>query len=236
MVLTSTNPTPCSANSIPDLVTDHHPSFTSPSAFDVVTAGHSGDFPVVERGLQSDDPKVRAAALGAILRLGRLDPQILINCFADDTTVVRRRAAELAARLEHSAALESGLVELLGDVDVIAEVAAFSLGELGSQESPFLEAATIEAIENQARGHADSLCREAAVAALGALHTGLPTILEACNDKATVRRRAIIALAPFEGPEVDSALERALDDRDWQVRQAAEDLLEPQVSDDSAQS
>ena len=27
------------------------------------------------------------------------------------------------------------------------------------------------------------------------------------------------------GPEVDAALQRALTDRDWQVRQAAEDLL-----------
>ena len=52
----------------------------------------------------------------------------------------------------------------------------------------------------------------------------LPTILTATTDIATVRRRAIIALAPFDGPEVDAALERALDDRDWQVRQAAEDL------------
>jgi hypothetical protein len=34
----------------------------------------------------------------------------------------------------------------------------------------------------------------------------------------------VIALAPFEGKEVEAALARALDDRDWQVRQAAEDL------------
>jgi hypothetical protein len=34
----------------------------------------------------------------------------------------------------------------------------------------------------------------------------------------------VIALAPFAGPEVDAALARALEDRDWQVRQAAEDL------------
>jgi hypothetical protein len=35
----------------------------------------------------------------------------------------------------------------------------------------------------------------------------------------------VLALAPFDGDEVDAALQRALDDRDWQVRQAAEDLL-----------
>lgn len=72
----------------------------------------------------------------------------------------------------------------------------------------------------------DTLVRESAVAALGAIGdpAGLAAILAATRDKATVRRRAVIALAPFEGPEVDEAYERALGDRDWQVRQAAEDL------------
>jgi hypothetical protein len=34
----------------------------------------------------------------------------------------------------------------------------------------------------------------------------------------------VLALAPFDGPEVDAALTRARGDTDWQVRQAAEDL------------
>jgi hypothetical protein len=34
-----------------------------------------------------------------------------------------------------------------------------------------------------------------------------------------------VALAGFDGPEVDAALAKAANDRDWQVRQAAEDLL-----------
>jgi HEAT repeat protein len=65
------------------------------------------------------------------------------------------------------------------------------------------------------------------VAALGAIGdpAGLPAILAGMSDKATVRRRAVLALAPFDGPEVLEALERARTDRDWQVRQAAEDLL-----------
>ncbi len=37
----------------------------------------------------------------------------------------------------------------------------------------------------------------------------LPAILTATADKPAVRRRAVLALAPFEGPEVDAALERA---------------------------
>jgi HEAT repeat protein len=77
-----------------------------------------------------------------------------------------------------------------------------------------------------AAGHDDPLCREAAVAALGAIgdERGLPAILGATRDRPAIRRRAVIALAPFSGPEVDAALAAALTDRDWQVRQAAEDL------------
>ena len=40
-----------------------------------------------------------------------------------------------------------------------------------------------------------------------------------------VRRRAAVALAAFEGREAEMALERAAHDRDWQVRQVAEDLI-----------
>jgi len=36
----------------------------------------------------------------------------------------------------------------------------------------------------------------------------------------------VLALAAFEGPEVERRLVAALKDRDWQVRQGAEDLLD----------
>ncbi|MGH1503978.1 MAG: HEAT repeat domain-containing protein [Acidimicrobiales bacterium] len=118
------------------------------------------------------------------------------------------------------------LVVRLGDTDdTVAEVAAFALGETGTPDSPPPPAHVVDALETMATSHEVHLCREAAVAALGALGVGRATILAALGDRATVRRRAVIALAPFEGPDVDAALERALDDRDWQVRQAAEDLL-----------
>ena len=48
------------------------------------------------------------------------------------------------------------------------------------------------------------------MAALGAIgdERGRAAILAALGDKATVRRRAVLALAPFEGPDVDAALGR----------------------------
>ena len=72
----------------------------------------------------------------------------------------------------------------------------------------------------------EPLVREACAAALGAIgdRRGLPAILRACTDKPNVRRRAVLALAPFDGPDVDAALAAATSDRDWQVRQAADDL------------
>ena len=80
--------------------------------------------------------------------------------------------------------------------------------------------------------------REAAVAASGALGDAdaLPVILDVCRDKPAVRRRAVLALAPFDGPEVDAAIDAALADRDWQVRQAAEDLRDRRSSVDRGAS
>ncbi len=65
------------------------------------------------------------------------------------------------------------------------------------------------------------------MAALGAIGdpAGLAAVVAALEDKPAVRRRGAAALAAFEGPEVETALRRCLEDRDWQVRQVAEDLL-----------
>ena len=119
----------------------------------------------------------------------------------------------------------AALVGLLDDPEC-AEVAAFALGEL-MDSSPTV----IEGLSRQALEHDDPLARESAVAALGSLGVGVETVLSALADVATVRRRAVIALANFDGPRVEAALRRATGDRDWQVRQAAEDLVEPSDHD-----
>jgi HEAT repeat protein len=105
----------------------------------------------------------------------------------------------------------------------VVESAAWALGEAGST----CRRPEVDALERVVRTHADPLCREAAVAALGAVGEAhaLDTVLFALADKPAVRRRATIALAAFDDPRVDVALRACLEDRDWQVRQAAEDLL-----------
>jgi HEAT repeat protein len=189
-----------------------------PTAEAVALAGHRDDEATARAGLTSPAPRVRVAAVGALARLGRLTADDLAAAAGDPDVTVRRRAAEEAGRTD----LPVDVLALLADPDpLVVEAAAWASGERRPVAHGVVEALTAVAGE-----HDDPLCREAAVAALGAIGepAGLPAILAATTDKPAVRRRAVIALAPFEGAEVDAALERALDDRDRQVRQAAEDL------------
>jgi len=168
---------------------------------------------------------VRAAAVAALVRSAgtRRATTAWRHACADPAPSVRRRAAELTPSLAQTPALRR-LLALLDDADAtVLEAAAWALGELGR---PARAAGAVPALSRVATDHDDPIAREAAVAALGALGdpAALPAILTACTDKPAVRRRAVLALAPFEGPEVDAALDTALKDRDWQTRQAAEDL------------
>jgi HEAT repeat protein len=181
--------------------------------------GHIGDGDVARAGLDDPAAAVRVTALGALDRQGGLQPADLVAGLADPDPSVRRRACELAAGfpdLDISASLH--------DPDPsVAEMAAWAVGEQGSAAA----VPALLAMASMASGHHEPLCREAAVAALGAIGdpAGLPAVLAALEDKPAVRRRAAVALAAFTGPDVEAGLRRCLEDRDWQVRQVAEDLL-----------
>lgn len=204
--------------------TDHQrPSFRREKA---VRAGHIGDDATARTLCDDPDPRVRAAALGALSRLHSLTLSELIGAMSDTSPLVRARIAEILALLDTSdrAPDEIGrvLTQLVEDPDsTVAETAAWAAGEQANHTPQLLDA-----LSAAATGHPDPLCREAAIAALGAIgdRAGLAAILAGTTATPAIRRRAVIALAPFDGPEVDSALTRALTDRDWQVRQAAEDL------------
>lgn len=203
-------------------------------------AGHHGDVTTARALLADTDPGVRATALAALARAGGLTEADLAAGMADPAPQVRRRVAEVVAERTVHADLDrahvgaeggtdlgaswgaASLLGLLDDADdSVVEVAAWACGERRPAEP-----GAVERLSALATDHDDSLVRESAVAALGAIGDagGLPAILAATGDKATVRRRAVLALAPFDGPEVAAALHRALSDRDAQVRQAAEDL------------
>jgi HEAT repeat protein len=84
-----------------------------------------------------------------------------------------------------------------------------------------------------ANNHEDALCRESAVAALGALATAgevdraaiLMCLLGVMNDRPQIRRRAVLGLFQFDEAEAEEAIQGALADKDRQVRAIAGDLL-----------
>ncbi len=186
----------------------------------VVSAGHLGQLSVAQAGLIDADAEVRASALAAMQRMGMLSSEELIAGLTDSAAVTRRRAALIAAESDSA---QSELRLLLSDSDdSVVEVAAFACGERADAD---LE--TVQVLCQLAGAHEDALCREAAVAALGSIGNpaGLPAVIAGCSDRATVRRRAVLALAAFDGPEVTAMLRKLTQDRDLQVRQAAEELL-----------
>jgi HEAT repeat protein len=188
-------------------------------------AGHARDGATARALLDDPEPSVRATAYAALARLGDLGADDLVHALRDGEAAVRRRGTALAATFAGRSSVVDALFALLDDADhLVAEAAAWAFGEWG-EENPRLDD-TVTALGTMTTDHAEPLCREAAVAALGAIGDvrGLGAILVACGDKPAVRRRAVLALAPFDGPEVDAAIDKALTDRDWQVRQAAEDL------------
>jgi HEAT repeat protein len=187
---------------------------------DAALAGHRHDEDAARRALADPAPRVRATALGALARMKRLRSADVSAALHDPSPTVRRRGCDVTIAIPRMSLAR--VVQALADTDAgVVEAACFALGERGTSSG-----AGVAALAAVATDHGDPLCREAAVAALGAIGhpAGLAAILAATSDKPAVRRRAVLALAPFRGPEVDAALAVARTDRDWQVRQAAEDL------------
>jgi len=186
---------------------------------------------------------VRATVLTGLRRAAALDDATLRTALADPEPAVRRRAAELAADRA-----EISLLVTLADHDpLVVEMAAWSAGE--RPEDPE-QAEILTALAALAGRHRDPLVREASVAAIGSLVAALgddtadpaataaarAAVLAAMADKPNIRRRAVLALVAFDGTDVDEALQLATADRDWQVRDAAEELLRIGSADDEDRS
>ncbi|HWD56476.1 MAG TPA: HEAT repeat domain-containing protein [Acidimicrobiales bacterium] len=198
---------------------------------EVTLAGHRGDDGLARRALGDGDARVRAAALGALARLHALTTDDVVVALADESPTVRRRAVEAALGVRGKgsrSALPAALVRALADPDPLVAVgAAWFVGERRRADA-------VPELVALATGHDDARCREAAVAALGAIGdpAGLDAVLTALTDRPTVRRRATVALAGFDDPRTEPALREAASDRDWQVRQAAGELLDEPPGDE----
>ncbi|WP_419837135.1 hypothetical protein [Candidatus Poriferisodalis sp.] len=189
---------------------------------DAVVAGYRGEAATAEMLLDDDDASVRAAALGALARCGALGAGQIRRALVDEAAAVRCRAAELAPA-------EVELVGLLGDPDAsVVEAVAAALGERDRDPDSVGELCRI------ASGHDDPLCRESAVAALGAIAAGLDAGAHAPSDAAAIsesRREThhdaaadpkLTAGAPHEAARgmAFEALLAAMDDRP-QIRRRA---------------
>ena len=183
----------------------------------VIELSLNGEFQVVTEYLEHPDPDVRATALRVLDNEGKLEKGIVERSLSDSAFKVRSALAYLLSTNRDIPAMKF----LLDEDAEIVEIACWGIGERGDTSAEVLDV-----LQSITESHSDSLCRESAVAALGALgnRNALGSILKAVEDIATVRRRAVLALAPFDGPEVELAITKALEDRDWQVRQAAEDI------------
>ena len=191
---------------------------SNPRWREIALAGHTGDEETALAALTEADPVARELAVGALQRMGALGETELVAALGDADPGVRRRAVTVAGTRPGIS-----LLAMLDDPDsTVAETAAWACGE---QER--VDDEVVHRLIELATRASDALLREAAVASLGAIGDarGVAAIVAACSDKPAVRRRAVLALAPFDGPEIDAALQNALADRDWQVRQAAEDVL-----------
>jgi hypothetical protein len=191
---------------------------------DLLRAGFDRDdasLSLLVASLRDPDVRHRVLALRGLVRRGAMDTvgwQAVLN---DPDIELRRDALEqLAHASDVDPTVLEHVVELLDDDDaLVVDAAAFALGE-------HLYAPGVALLINVAANHDDARCRESSIASLGSIgdEAALSTIIAALDDKAPVRRRAIVALANFEGPEVDAALARASEDRDWQVRAAVTQL------------
>ena len=145
---------------------------------------------------------------------------------APHTIPTRRCAAARPSSRPRSARRSPArtLLALLADDDAwVAEAAAFALGEhprRGRHASPRSRARRRDAttIRWCARPRSPRSARSGDPSTL-------PRVLAACDDKPAIRRRAVLALAAFEGPRSRRVCAPRSTDPDWQVRQAAEDLL-----------
>lgn len=184
---------------------------------DVVLASYRGDTTTARKALTNKNPKIRSAALFALNKIGALAEDELISGLGDPVGMVRRTSCEISAGYSNISLAQN----LIDDDPFVVEMALWALGERE-------DASQLQKICEIAKSHSESLVREAAIASIGAIGdpSGLDSVLASFSDRPNVRRRAVVALAAFEGPRVTEALERATHDRDWQVRQIAEDLLQ----------
>lgn len=192
---------------------------SKPSLVEVAEASLSKDYVFLRAALEiSTKPEVLSGVVRALFQGG-----IKIGYTELVELTQRTPGAEVAVEIAstYGTTSEELVGVLLENPDpMVVEAACFAAGE-GTAT------AHRQTLEDIAVHHEDPLCRESAIAALGAIGdpASLGVILAALGDRPYIRRRAIVAMAAFDDPRVEAALLAATKDRDSQVKALAEDLL-----------
>jgi HEAT repeat protein len=205
-------------------VPSDEPTLVEPFENELLRASFTPGEASVARLMDSFESSIarrRVLALRGLVRQSMMTHDLWLRALHDGDVETRREALQQLAHapLEDPSILDE-VVRMLDDDDaLVVEGAAFVLGE-------HLYVDAVVALCGVAKEHEDARCRESAIAALGAIgdDRGRSTIIESLKDKPAIRRRAIVALSNFEGPDIDAALDEAGEDRDWQVRSAVTQL------------
>ena len=168
--------------------------------------------------LEADDPSIRRVAVAAALTFPDLHARLAALLTTDSASAVRRECAEVLglAGTVDSAILEEAVED---ESTEVREAAVTALGEIAAADAVDRLIACAESDDE------DNIVREAAVAALGAIgaEEARPALLRLVSAGVPqVRRRCVVALTVFDGPEVEAALRAAAKDRNPMVREAAE--------------
>ncbi len=176
---------------------------------------------LLTRTLHSPNARHRVLALRGLVRLSLMTNALWREVLADSDVEVRRDALEQLAHapLDGTGVLDDVVIMLEEEDALVVDAAAFALGE-------HLFVAAVVPLCAVAAEHEDARCRESAIASLGAIgdDRARATIIASLRDKPAIRRRAVVALSNFEGPDIDAALDDAGEDKDWQVRSAVAQL------------
>lgn len=174
-----------------------------------------------EMFLTHADPELRRLAVAAATPTPGVVATIGGMLGSDPDPAVRRECAEVLG-VTGTGNPELLLAALDDPEAMVREAAATGLGETGATEV-VTTLATVAADPDE-----DRLVREAAVASLGAIGdaAALPVLLQlVTTGPPQLRRRCVVALSVFEGPEVENAIRAAASDRNPMVREAAEMIV-----------
>ena len=194
----------------------------------VVKAGFAGNEAQARQGFADPSARLRAAAVAALVRMGAATDDDAFAALGDTGLEVRLAGAKALLELPHAPA-----VTLLANESnpLVTEALIYALGERR-------EEAAWDTLCRLATTHPDPLCREAAVAAIANYErdSAIEILEFAAKDKPAIRRRVAVALAGLSGPRATALLARLAEDRDWQTRQIASEILSIEAGTPTEQS